>query len=83
MKFIQKNADRELPNTTLALRQFVSGQVNMVLAIGTNTMGKELDLARSINPKLKAVLMIVNPGAPNSEYEAEVLRKEANEGFLR
>jgi putative ABC transport system substrate-binding protein len=50
---------------------------NVVGTIGTNPMGKELDLARSINPKLKTVGVIFNPGEPNSEYEAQVLRDEA------
>ena len=42
-------------------------------------MGKELDLARSFNPKLKTVGVIFNPGEPNSEYEAKVLRTEAEQ----
>ena len=52
---------------------------NVVGTIGTNPMGKELDLARNINPKLKTVGVIFNPGEPNSEYEAQVLRDEAKE----
>jgi putative ABC transport system substrate-binding protein len=52
---------------------------NVVGTIGTNPMGKELDLARTINPKLKTVGVIFNPGEPNSEYEAKVLRDEAKE----
>jgi len=50
---------------------------NVVGTIGTNPMGKELDLARTINPALKTVGVIFNPGEPNSEYEAQVLREEA------
>jgi putative ABC transport system substrate-binding protein len=50
---------------------------NVIGTIGTNPMGKELDLARSFNPKLKTVGVIFNPGEPNSEYEAKVLRDEA------
>jgi putative ABC transport system substrate-binding protein len=50
---------------------------NVVGTIGTNPMGKELDLARSINPNLKTLGVIFNPGEPNSEYEAQVLRDEA------
>ena len=50
---------------------------NVIGTIGTNPMGKELDLARRINPKLKTVGVIFNPGEPNSEYEAQVLRDEA------
>ena len=50
---------------------------NVVGTIGTNPVGKELDLARSINPKLKTVGVIFNPGEPNSEYEAKVLGDEA------
>lgn len=56
---------------------------NVVGTIGTNPMGKELDLARSINPKLKTVGVIFNPGEPNSEYEAQVLRDEADEAKER
>jgi putative ABC transport system substrate-binding protein len=52
---------------------------NVVGTIGTNPMGKELDLARSINPALKTVGVIFNPGEPNSEYEAQVLRDEAKQ----
>jgi putative ABC transport system substrate-binding protein len=50
---------------------------NVVGTIGTNPMGKELDLARQINPELKTVGVIFNPGEPNSEYEAKVLKEEA------
>lgn len=50
---------------------------NVVGTIGTNPMGKELDLALDINPNLKVVGVIFNPGEPNSEYEAQVLRDEA------
>lgn len=50
---------------------------NVVGTIGTNPMGKELDLARSFKPGLKTVGVIFNPGEPNSEYEAKVLRDEA------
>jgi putative ABC transport system substrate-binding protein len=50
---------------------------NVVGTIGTNPMGKELDLARTINPALKTVGVIFNPGEPNSEYEAQVLRDES------
>ena len=49
----------------------------MVGTIGTNPVGKELDLARQINPELKTVGLIFNPGEPNSEYEAKVLKEEA------
>jgi putative ABC transport system substrate-binding protein len=52
---------------------------NVVGTIGTNPMGKELDLARTINPELKTVGVIFNPGEPNSEYEAKVLRDEAKQ----
>ena len=50
---------------------------NVVGTIGTNPIGKELDLARTINPALKTVGVIFNPGEPNSEFEAQVLRNEA------
>ncbi len=50
---------------------------NVVGTIGTNPVGKELDLARAVNPALKTVGLIFNPGEPNSEYEAKVLRQEA------
>jgi putative ABC transport system substrate-binding protein len=52
---------------------------NVVGTIGTNPVGKELDLARSFNPALKTVGLIFNPGEPNSEYEAKVLRDAAAE----
>jgi len=50
---------------------------NVVGTIGTNPMGKELDLAKAIVPGLQTVGVIFNPGEPNSEYEAQVLRDEA------
>ncbi len=50
---------------------------NVVGTIGTNPVGKELDLALAVNPDLKVVGVIFNPGEPNSEFEAEVLRQEA------
>jgi putative ABC transport system substrate-binding protein len=50
---------------------------NVVGTIGTNPVGKELDLAREVNPALKTAGLIYNPGEPNSEYEAKVLREEA------
>ena len=50
---------------------------NVVGTIGTNPMDKELDLARTIAPNLKTVGVIYNPGEPNSEYEAKILRQEA------
>jgi len=52
---------------------------NVVGTIGTNPVGKELDLARSFNPALKTVGLIFNPGEPNSEYEAKVLGDAAAE----
>lgn len=52
---------------------------NVIGTIGTNPIGKELDLARMINPDLKTVGVIFNPGEPNSEFEAQVLRDEAKE----
>ena len=52
---------------------------NVVGTIGTNPMGKELDLAKAIIPELKTVGVIFNPGEPNSEYEAQVLRDEAKQ----
>ncbi|MEA5416719.1 ABC transporter substrate-binding protein [Synechococcus sp. BA-132 BA5] len=50
---------------------------NVVGTIGTNPVDKELDLARQIDPDLKTVGLIYNPGEPNSEYEAKVLKREA------
>jgi len=50
---------------------------NVVGTIGTNPVGKELDLARAFNPALKTVGLIYNPGEPNSEYEAKILNQEA------
>lgn len=50
---------------------------NVVGTIGTNPVGEELDLAREINPALKRVGLIYNPGEPNSDYEAGILRQEA------
>lgn len=50
---------------------------NVVGTIGTNPMDKELDLARKIAPNLKTVGVIYNPGEPNSEYEAKILRQKA------
>ena len=40
-------------------------------------MGKELDLARELVPGLKTVGLIYNPGEPNSEFEAKLLKEEA------
>ncbi|MFM7652061.1 MAG: ABC transporter substrate-binding protein [Vulcanococcus sp.] len=50
---------------------------NVVGTIGTNPVGEELDLAKEVNPEIKRVGLIFNPGEPNSEYEAGILRKEA------
>jgi putative ABC transport system substrate-binding protein len=45
--------------------------------VGTNPVGKELDLARQLDPGLKTVGLIYNPGEPNSEFEAKLLKQEA------
>ncbi|MEB3307151.1 MAG: ABC transporter substrate-binding protein [Cyanobacteriota bacterium] len=52
---------------------------NVVGTIGTNPVAQELDLARQVNPGLTNVGLIFNPGEPNSEYEAKVLGKAAEE----
>ena len=52
---------------------------NVVGTVGTNPVGQELDLAREVNPALKTVGLIFNPGEPNSDYEAKILRQEAQE----
>lgn len=124
--FFQKDAAGDLPNTTLVMKQFVSDNVDLVLAvgtpplqaamkvipasipvifcycsnpwgagagtppggvgqhrpnvvgtIGTNPVGKELDLAKQVNPALKNAGLIYNPGEPNAEYEAKILKQEA------
>ena len=49
---------------------------NVVGTIGTNPVGQELDLARQVNPALKTAGLIFNPGEPNSEYEAKILKQE-------
>jgi putative ABC transport system substrate-binding protein len=50
---------------------------NVVGTIGTNPVGEELDLAKELNPAIRRVGLIYNPGEPNSDYEAGILRKEA------
>ena len=50
---------------------------NVVGTIGTNPVGQELDLARQVNPALKTAGLIFNPGEPNSEYEAKILKQQA------
>ena len=50
---------------------------NVVGTIGTNPVGEELDLALQVNPQLKTVGLIFNPGEPNSSYEAKILKQEA------
>jgi putative tryptophan/tyrosine transport system substrate-binding protein len=50
---------------------------NVVGTIGTNPVGQELDLARELVPGLKTVGLIYNPGEPNSEFEARLLKQEA------
>ena len=50
---------------------------NVVGTIGTNPVGQELDLAQEINPDIRRIGLIYNPGEPNSDYEAGILRKEA------
>ncbi|MFM8544951.1 MAG: ABC transporter substrate-binding protein [Vulcanococcus sp.] len=55
---------------------------NVVGTVGTNPVGKELDLAREVNPQLKRVGLIFNPGEPNSDYEAKILRREAEQRGL-
>lgn len=53
-------------------------RANVVGTIGTNPVGKELDLARELVPGLKTVGLIYNPGEPNSEFEAKLLKEEAS-----
>jgi putative ABC transport system substrate-binding protein len=50
---------------------------NVVGTIGTSPVDKELDLARELVPGLKSVGLIYNPGEPNSEFEAKLLKEEA------
>jgi len=50
---------------------------NVVGTIGTNPVGQELDLAKQLVPDLKTVGLIYNPGEPNSEFEAKLLKEEA------
>jgi putative ABC transport system substrate-binding protein len=50
---------------------------NVVGTVGTNPVGKELDLAREIDPELKRVGLIFNPAEANSSYEAALMRREA------
>ena len=50
---------------------------NVVGTVGTNPLGQELDLARELIPDLSTVGLIFNPDEPNSEYEAQLLRQEA------
>ena len=50
---------------------------NVVGTVGTNPVDKELDLVREVNPALSSVGLIFNPEEPNSNYEARLLRKEA------
>jgi putative ABC transport system substrate-binding protein len=50
---------------------------NVIGTIGTSPVGKELDLARELVPGLKTVGLIYNPGEPNSEFEAKLLKEEA------
>ena len=50
---------------------------NVVGTVGTNPVGQELDLAREVNPALRTVGLIFNPDEPNSDYEATLLRREA------
>lgn len=50
---------------------------NVVGTVGTNPLGLELDLARELVPDLSTVGLIFNPDEPNSEYEARLLRREA------
>ncbi|MEB3199970.1 MAG: ABC transporter substrate-binding protein [Synechococcaceae cyanobacterium] len=50
---------------------------NVVGTIGTNPVDKELDLAMEMVPGLKTVGMIYNPGEPNSEFEAKILKQAA------
>jgi putative ABC transport system substrate-binding protein len=52
-------------------------RANVVGTVGTNPVGKELDLARQLDPGLKTVGLIYNPGEPNSEFEAKLLKQEA------
>ncbi|MFZ9462471.1 MAG: ABC transporter substrate-binding protein [Vulcanococcus sp.] len=55
---------------------------NVVGTIGTNPVAQELDLAREVNPALRRVGLIFNPGEPNAEYEARILRREASQRGL-
>jgi putative ABC transport system substrate-binding protein len=62
----------------LALQQALAQhRPNVVGTVGTNPVGKELDLAREIDPELKRVGLIFNPAEANSSYEAALMRQEA------
>ena len=56
---------------------------NVVGTVGTNPVGKELDLAREVNPNLRTVGLIFNPGEPNSDFEAKLLIQEAARRGIR
>jgi putative ABC transport system substrate-binding protein len=50
---------------------------NVIGTIGTNPVGKELELAKEMVPGLKTVGLIYNPGEANSEFEAKVIKEAA------
>jgi|APCry1669189000_1035189.scaffolds.fasta_scaffold32057_1 putative ABC transport system substrate-binding protein len=52
-------------------------RANVIGTIGTNPVGKELELAKEMIPNLKTVGLIYNPGEANSEFEAKVIKEAA------
>jgi putative ABC transport system substrate-binding protein len=51
---------------------------NVVGTIGTNPVEQELELAQEVVPNLKTVGLIYNPGEPNSEFEAKIIKQAAS-----
>ncbi len=56
---------------------YTDHRANVVGTVATRPVGDELDLARTITPRLSRVGLLYNPSEANASFEAELLRREA------
>ena len=56
---------------------------NVTGTVGTNPLAAQLDLAQRLDPGLLRVGLVMNPAEPNSSFETELLRRDAEERDLQ
>ena len=54
-------------------------RANVVGTVSTSPLAEQLDLARRITPHLASVGLVFHPSEANASFEAELLRREANQ----